>query len=144
MKYNYTKEHLLNVQFHTETNNPLIFRDDPDPERIRVYGIYTPLSSNRFGIWSIKSVNKALNGDSCGIWTLDSPLNHIAAEGDQVGGNHYGEGTDVFDFSLEREHDCLQHSAIKYIDRHKLKNGEEDIRKAISVLQRILQEQYVG
>jgi len=64
------------------------------------------------------------------------------APGDQVGGTHYGDKDDVFDFSLAREHDCLQHSAIKYIDRHKLKNGEEDIRKAISVLERILQEQY--
>ena len=61
----------------------------------------------------------------------------------QVGGTHYGEGVDVFDFSLQRKHDCLQHSAIKYIDRHKLKNGEEDIRKAISVLERILKEQYI-
>jgi len=60
----------------------------------------------------------------------------------QVGGNHYGTGVDAYKFSLEREHDCLQHSAIKYIDRHKLKNGEEDIRKAISVLVRILKEQY--
>ena len=62
----------------------------------------------------------------------------------QVGGNHYGEGVDVFDFSLERKHDCLQHAAIKYIDRHHLKNGAEDIRKAISVLERILKEQYKG
>jgi hypothetical protein len=60
----------------------------------------------------------------------------------QVGGTHYGEGVDVFDLSLQRKHDCLQHAAIKYIDRHHLKNGAEDIRKAISVLERILKEQY--
>jgi len=69
-------------------------------------------------------------------------LHEDTSRGDQVGGNHYGEGRDVFDFSLERDHDCLQHSAIKYIDRHKLKNGKEDIRKAISVLERIILEQY--
>ena len=60
----------------------------------------------------------------------------------QVGGSHYGNGLDVFALSLYRNHDCLQHSAIKYIDRHKLKNGKEDIEKAISILERILAEQY--
>lgn len=60
----------------------------------------------------------------------------------QVGGAHYGTGTDVFSWSLEREHDCLQHSAIKYIDRHKKKNGKEDILKAISILHRVIKEQY--
>jgi len=60
----------------------------------------------------------------------------------QVGGNHYAGDNDVFAFSLASEHDCLQHSATKYIDRHKRKNGKEDILKAISVCQRILKEQY--
>lgn len=60
----------------------------------------------------------------------------------QVGGAHYGTGTDVFSWSLEREHDCLQHSAIKYIDRCYLKNGRQDIEKAISVLHRILKEKF--
>tara|TARA_B110000211_G_C13772068_1_gene417947 strand:- start:127 stop:528 length:402 start_codon:yes stop_codon:yes gene_type:complete len=74
---------------------------------------------------------------------LHKPIKETKQETKQVGGTHYGEGVDVFDLSLQRKHDCLQHSAIKYIDRHKLKNGEEDIRKAISVLERILKEQYI-
>ena len=60
----------------------------------------------------------------------------------QIGGNHYGNGVDAFKWSLERKHDCLQHAAIKYIDRHHLKNGVDDINKAISVLERIKFEQY--
>ena len=61
----------------------------------------------------------------------------------QVGGTHYGDqATDVYAWSLKREHDCLQHSAIKYIDRHKKKNGAVDIKKAISVCHRILEEHY--
>ena len=65
-----------------------------------------------------------------------------AAKGKQVGGDHYVVEPDVFTFSLENKHDCLQHSAVKYISRHKQKNGKEDILKAISVCQRILKEQY--
>ena len=105
-------------------------------------------------------------GTVCIVSNVDSDYSHLEVEGEygyfspenfellkpiketkstkQVGGNHYGEGVDVFDFSLERKHDCLQHAAIKYIDRHHLKNGAEDIRKAISVLERILKEQYKG
>jgi hypothetical protein len=64
------------------------------------------------------------------------------ARPEQIGGNHYGNGIDVFKWSLERKHDCLQHAAIKYIDRHHLKNGVDDINKAISVLERIKFEQY--
>ena len=61
----------------------------------------------------------------------------------QVGGNHYGSQlNDPYSFSLAREHDCLQHSAIKYIDRHFVKNGAQDIKKAISVCHRILKEFY--
>ena len=74
---------------------------------------------------------------------LHKPIKETKQSTKQVGGTHYGEGVDVFDLSLQSKHDCLQHSAIKYIDRHKLKNGEEDIRKAISVLERILKEQYI-
>ena len=76
--------------------------------------------------------------DKC-IIALEAPLNPTA----QVGGTHYGDQSkDVVSFSLHREHDCMQHNAIKYIDRHKLKNGKEDIEKAISYLHRILKEQY--
>ena len=60
----------------------------------------------------------------------------------QVNGTHYRNDNDVFKFSLDNGHDCLQHAAIKYIHRHKEKNGKEDILKAMSVLNRILKEQY--
>lgn len=82
----------------------------------------------------------SLEGCDCDICKPDETC--TCDESLQVGGTHYGTGIDVFKFSLEREHDCLQHAAIKYIDRHKLKNGRQDIEKAISVLQRILLEQY--
>ena len=60
----------------------------------------------------------------------------------QIGGSHYANDNDVFKFSLDNGHDCLQHAAIKYIHRHHEKNGKEDILKAMSVLNRILKEQY--
>ena len=85
-----------------------------------------------------------IDGDADCYTPENFELHKPIKETKQVGGTHYGEGADVFDFSLQREHDCLQHAAIKYIDRHHLKNGAEDIRKAISVLERILKEQYKG
>ena len=60
----------------------------------------------------------------------------------QVNGTHYRNDNDVFKFSLDNGHDCLQHAAIKYIHRHKEKAGKQDILKAMSVLNRILKEQY--
>ncbi len=66
----------------------------------------------------------------------------LTPDSGQVGGDHYAKKPDVYSFSLAQEHDCLQHNACKYITRHKLKNGKEDILKAISLCQRILREQY--
>lgn len=86
---------------------------------------------------------KSITGGHEDFYASQNPAPEpVGKEHRQVGGSHYGDGIDVFALSLERNHDCLQHSAIKYIDRHKLKNGREDIEKAISVLHRILKEQY--
>ena len=38
--------------------------------------------------------------------------------------------------------DYLQGNVVKYISRHKVKNGAEDIRKAIHYCQLILEMQY--
>ena len=50
----------------------------------------------------------------------------------QVGGSHYqGEYTQQhWDYAWERQFDQFQYVITKYVERHKKKNGIEDLRKA--------------
>jgi hypothetical protein len=61
----------------------------------------------------------------------------------QVGGSHYK------DFAIQPAEFCarngipfLEGNVIKYVTRHRQKNGAEDIRKAIHYLELILEFQY--
>ena len=61
----------------------------------------------------------------------------------QVGGNHYSNmKIQPVDFILENGLSFLEGNAIKYICRHKAKNGVEDIEKAIHYLEMILTKVY--
>ena len=61
----------------------------------------------------------------------------------QEGGNHY---KDLKIQPIEYIHanglDFFQGNVVKYTTRHKAKNGEQDIRKAIHYLNLILELQY--
>ena len=60
----------------------------------------------------------------------------------QVGGNHYkGMAIQPSEFIMSNGLDWLEGNAIKYICRHHLKNGIEDIDKAIHYLN-LLKEWY--
>ena len=61
----------------------------------------------------------------------------------QVGGAHYKN------FAIQPTEYCIKNNlgfaegcVIKYVTRHALKNGKEDIEKAIHYLQMILEEKY--
>lgn len=61
----------------------------------------------------------------------------------QEGGGHYKEcGIQPIDYTMINELDFCQGNIVKYITRHKTKNGAEDIRKAIHYCQFILKYQY--
>jgi len=63
--------------------------------------------------------------------------------GSQVGGSHYKDmAIQPMEYSIANKLDPLQHTAIKYVSRHKAKNGVEDIDKAIHCLQMIKEMQY--
>lgn len=68
---------------------------------------------------------------------FENPLNN------QIGGEHYKN------FEIQPSIFCqknrlnhLESSAIKYITRHNLKGGEDDIKKAIHCLEMILEIEY--
>ena len=61
----------------------------------------------------------------------------------QQGGNHYKDlKIQPVEFIDANGLDYFQGNVVKYVTRHKAKNGAEDIRKAIHYCQLILQMQY--
>jgi hypothetical protein len=58
----------------------------------------------------------------------------------QVGGSHYKDmKIQPVEFIVANGLSFLEGNAIKYICRHKVKNGRQDIEKAIHYLQMILE-----
>lgn len=62
---------------------------------------------------------------------------------EQVGGNHYtAQKIQPIDYILENDLGFCEGNVVKYVSRHKKKNGAEDIKKAIQYLQFILYHNY--
>lgn len=61
----------------------------------------------------------------------------------QVGGEHYrNKGIQPIDYILTNKLSYCEGNVIKYVTRHKDKNGAEDIKKAIHYLQFLLADVY--
>ena len=61
----------------------------------------------------------------------------------QVGGDHYKDCViQPVDYILKNNLDFLEGNVVKYITRHKTKNGIEDIRKVIHYAELILELEY--
>lgn len=61
----------------------------------------------------------------------------------QVGGDHYKKKKiQPIDFVLQNNLGFAEGNVIKYVTRHKEKNGADDIRKAIHYLEFILRYEY--
>lgn len=58
----------------------------------------------------------------------------------QVGGEHYQMPIQPIEFIVENNIPYREGNAIKYICRHRNKNGKQDIEKAIHYLQMILED----
>jgi len=57
--------------------------------------------------------------------------------------SHYNKfKIEPIEYIIANELDFLEGNVIKYVTRHKLKNGSEDIKKAIYYLEVILKERY--
>lgn len=65
------------------------------------------------------------------------------AKREQIGGNHYNnKKIQPIDYITENELPYCEGNVVKYVTRHKEKNGAEDIRKAIHYLRFILANDY--
>jgi len=61
----------------------------------------------------------------------------------QVGGSHYNDmKIQPIDYIMHNDMPYAEGNVIKYITRHRSKNGAEDIRKAIHYCQFILEYRY--
>jgi len=58
----------------------------------------------------------------------------------QVGGSHYQLAIEPIDYIVKNNLGYREGNVIKYVSRHKNKNGAEDIKKAIHYLEMILEE----
>lgn len=57
----------------------------------------------------------------------------------QVGGEHYKLPIQPIDFIIKNDIPFVEANVIKYVVRHRQKNGKEDIEKAIHYLQMLLE-----
>jgi len=83
-----------------------------------------------------KSIEK-LRQESPAFNKLVEEMSKTPANEKQVGGNHYKTAIQLWDFVLANNIGFLEGNAIKYIVRHKQKNGIEDINKAIHYLEKL-------
>ena len=61
----------------------------------------------------------------------------------QVGGSHYKDmAIQPIDYIVKNGLSYLDGNVIKYISRHRAKNGAEDIHKAIDYCKRLLKAEY--
>lgn len=64
----------------------------------------------------------------------------MSAKDKQIGGNHYKTmKIQPFEYCMENSLNWAQSSVIKYVSRYKFKNGLEDLRKAIHVLEMLIE-----
>lgn len=83
-----------------------------------------------------KSIEK-LRQESPAFNKLVEEMSKTPANEKQIGGNHYKTTIEPWDFVLANNIGSLEGNAIKYIARHKQKNGIEDIDKAIHYLEKL-------
>lgn len=63
----------------------------------------------------------------------------------QEGGNHYKKwAIQPIDFIIENNIPFVEGNVIKYVIRHRDKNGVQDLRKAIHYLEILIEKEYGG
>ena len=71
------------------------------------------------------------------------PVVSVSALGKQVSGNHYKDkGIQPIVYIHANDLGFCEGNVVKYVTRHKDKNGAADIRKAIHYLELLLELQY--
>ena len=64
------------------------------------------------------------------------------AKDKQVGGSHYDYAIQPIDFIMKNNIPFAEGNIIKYVVRHRNKNGKQDLQKAIHYLEMLIEELY--
>ena len=84
-----------------------------------------------------------VNLGHCGMRTGTWPTVTVSALDKQVSGNHYKDkGIQPIVYIHANDLGFCEGNVIKYVTRHKEKNGAADIRKAIHYLELLLELEY--
>jgi hypothetical protein len=75
--------------------------------------------------------------------TFFNALKKNSAFNTQVGGGHYKElAIQPLEYCQKNRLNMAESGVVKYVTRHKFKNGKEDILKAIHLLEMLLELEY--
>jgi len=76
--------------------------------------------------------------------SLKEASDAMEAERGQVGGDHYSKRKiQPFDVIDDWGMDFYEGNALKYLARHRDKNGKEDLQKAIHYINEVIKRQYL-
>jgi hypothetical protein len=68
---------------------------------------------------------------------------HFSPMQSQVGGDHYSKmKIQPLEYSMANNLNACEHSVVKYVSRHRSKNGKQDLEKAIDMLQKLIAFEY--
>ena len=99
--------------------------------RMEIINLSTPEEPPASSVEELRKKSKAFDN------FVVNEMAKTPANEKQVGGNHYKTAIQPWDFVLANNIGFLEGNAIKYIARHKQKNGIEDINKAIHYLEKL-------
>lgn len=69
----------------------------------------------------------------------------MSALSNQVGGNHYKKyKIQPLEFCYHNNIPAIEANVIKYVVRHRDKNGKQDLEKAIHLIQSLIELEYTG
>ena len=63
----------------------------------------------------------------------------VCANDKQTGGTHYDQPIQFWDFAVANNIPWLEANIMKYVSRHKKKNGLEDLKKAQHYLEKLME-----
>jgi len=111
--------------------------------KVRGYRIYcTKCAEDRNKTSKAKYVEKMRRHKKCQPSLAPETATPLSS---QIGGSHYKQfAIQPIEFIIRNNIPGAEALALRYICRHRLKNGREDLEKAIHILQILLEVEYDG
>ena len=73
----------------------------------------------------------------------ETPESRLITSNEQVGGDHYKKfAISPIEFVQRNELNACEATVVKYVCRHRFKDGKKDIEKSIHLLQLLIEMEY--